>query len=314
MSLSSLRVLILTAFVPALAATVFAQQSNPPAANPPQAGATQGQPPAAQPAATPASTAAAENEASKDDVDRYYSLTAVYMQMLGHPTLAGGASFVAPDASVLHYTGSNRDALSGTLIVPLPSHSDLNLTYFRYSGSGAQTLSLLGVSYLGTVYAQGDYLAPSYTAQGGKLSYEYLTLPWPLAKHKLRLYTLYSVEYFNMKTVIDAPFKTITTDSSGNVISNIASGGRMIIYPSFGAKVEYPLSKAVRLEASASGFGIPKHADIWDADANASVHITRTVDFVLGVRSFYFKTSPQSDEYFHQLTYGAYGGFRYTLR
>lgn len=306
---------MLAAFVPVFAAAAFAQQTNPPA-NPPQAGAAPEATPPPQPSPAPQPAPAAKSspaDASQDDVDRFYSITATYWQMYSHPTLAGGYAWYYAEGSVLKYTGSNRDSLSGSLIVPLPSHADLNISYFRYSGSGSQYEPLVGAQYFTVVYAQGDYLVPSYTAQGGKATYEYLTLPWPYEKHKIRIYSLWSVAYFNMKTVIDAPFKTATVNSN-TAGTNVANGGHMIILPMLGMKVEYPISKLVRLEASASGFGIPKHAAIWDADANASIHITRNFDIVVGARAFYFKTSPQATEYFSQLPSGAYGGIRYTLR
>jgi len=203
------------------------------------------------------------------------------------------------------------------MIIPMPARADLRLSYWHFLGSGAQTLDvgklyLVGATYFGVPYAQGTYLAPSYSFQQGEISYEYLSLPWPAAERKFRLYTLFNIDYFNVSTVINGPYLS-TVSSTGNEVTTIATGSKDIIFPSFGLKIEYPLAKSVRVEASIAAFGFPGHAAFWEADANASIHITGKLEFVLGGRSLYYKTSPQSDEYFHQTVIAPYAGLRYYL-
>jgi hypothetical protein len=300
---------MIAVFVAALASPVAAQQDTPPGtpqtANPPQTATPQSQPAGSQ-------TAKPKAERDNEDIDRFFSIEAAYSQVQGQPTLAGGAQFDTASGSVLHYTGSNTASYSGSLIIPMPSRADLRFSYYHFIGSGAQTLTQLGVTYFSVPYVQGTYLAPSYSFQQGELSYEYLSLPWPADTHKFRLYTLFSMDYFNISTVINGPFLS-TVSTTGNEVQTIATGGKNIILPSFGLRIEYPLAKNVRVEASASGFGIPHHAGFWEADANASIHITRKLEFVLGARTFYYKTSFQSDEYFHQNVIAPYGGLRYYL-
>ena len=318
MSLSSPRVLMLAALVSALAAPVAAQETPPPnppqAASPPQTASPQS-PPQSQPASTP--TATTKPEPGNEDLDRFFSIEGSYSYVVGQPRLVGGAAFDTETASVLNYTGKNTDSYSISMIIPMPARADIRLSYFHFLGSGAQTLnlgtlSLVGATYFGVPYAQGNYLAPSYSFYQGEISYEYLSLPWPADAHKFRLYTLFNIDYLNTSTVINGPYLP-TTSSTGNEVTTIATGGKDIIFPSFGLKVEYPLMKSVRLEASIAGFGFPGHAAFWESDANASIHITRKLEFVLGGRTLFYKTSPASDEYFRQTIYAPYAGLRYYL-
>lgn len=305
---------MLAAFVAALAAPIAAQQDTPPAtpqtANPPQTASPQSQPAGGQ-------TAKPRAEPGIQDVDRFFSVEGTYSWVQGQPTLAGGAGFGYATGSVLDYTGKNTASYSASMIIPMPARADLRFSYYHFLGSGAQTLnlgtlSLVGATYFDVPYAQGTYLAPSYSFQQGEASYEYLSLPWPVETHKFRLYTLFNMDYFKVSTVINAPYLS-SVDSNGNEVTTISSGSKNIIFPSFGLKIEYPLAKNVRLEASASGFGIPHHAGFWEADANAAVHITRKIEFVLGARALYYKTSPQGNEYFYQTVLEPYGGLRYYL-
>jgi hypothetical protein len=319
---------MLAALVSAVAGLAAAQQATPPATPPPNPAQT-GTPPqtatppasapqAANPQSQPAVTPVAKvPEPGNQDIDRIFSIEASYSYVQGQPTLTGGAAFAGGDASVLDYTGRNTASYSAAMIIPMPARADIRLSYWHFLGSGAQTLnvgalSLVGATYFGVPYAQGNYLAPSYSFQQGEISYEYLSLPWPAEEHKFRLYTLFNIDYFNISTVINGPYLP-TISTTGNEVTTIATGGKDIIFPSFGLKIEYPLAKSVRVEASVAAFGFPRHAGFWEADANASIHITSKLEFVLGGRALYYKTSPQSDEYFHQTVIAPYAGLRYYL-
>ncbi len=245
--------------------------------------------------------------------DQTYSLEFDYWLANGLPTLRGGAAYDVAGNSVLDYPGKSTDGLGAQVVIPLPSRSDIRISAFQVHGNGTATLTAIPSSYFTTGFLTGDFLSPSYTLDNVRISYEYFSLPWPPETRKWRLYTLYEVQYTNVKTVIDAPFKA-NVDSNGNAVETTATGSHDIVYPTFGLKVEYPVTKSFRLEAETSGFGIPKHAGQWDADVTAALRIHRHFELRVGEKAFYYKTSPKGEEYFSQLVYGVYGGLRFYLK
>ncbi len=99
-----------------------------------------------------------------------------------------------------------------------------------------------------------------------------------------------------------------TTDSSGNTIINTATGSREIIYPTFGLAGEYHPARNLEFELNGSGFAIPHHGDIGDAEASISYRLGH-VELVVAEKYFHFETSPQNSQYFKTTLLGAYGLF-----
>ena len=91
------------------------------------------------------------------------------------------------------------------------------------------------------------------------------------------------------------------------------NGSKQVILPTLGLGIEYHPARHVRMEAKASGFVIPHHADLWNAEASMVLRMGR-VEALLGGRAFHDKTSPQADEYFSHTEYGPYVGVRYMFK
>jgi hypothetical protein len=72
------------------------------------------------------------------------------------------------------------------------------------------------------------------------------------------------------------------------------------------------MTKHLRWELKGSGFGIPHHADIWDAQADVALRLS-AFEIQVGARAYHFKTSPSTDQYFTDTLDGAYVGIRYYL-
>jgi hypothetical protein len=244
--------------------------------------------------------------------DQTYQFEVDYWFAHGQPSLRGGEEFAFSGGSVLDYPGKAENAFAAQIVIPLPSRSDIRVVGFSLHGNGTTTLTSNN-TYFSTPFVAGDYLSPSYTLQNVRISYEYLSLPWPPETKKWRLYTLYEVQYTNMKTVIDAPFKA-PIDVNGNPVTTTATGSHYLLYPTFGLKLEYPATQTVRLELEGSGFGIPSHAGQWNADATAAFHFRDNFELRVGGKAFFVKTSPNSSEYFSELVYGAYVGLRYSMK
>jgi hypothetical protein len=206
--------------------------------------------------------------------------TAARTQLQGKPKLAEGAEFG----------------------IALGLHNALRFTYFESRASGNFT-GATDLQLWGQTYAAGTYLSTDYKIQTGKISFDYLTWPYPVESRKFRLKTLWQVQYTTVRSTFDAPLLPLVdstgaplVDASGNPISYVGSGTRWFISPMLGLGVAEFGSRHFRVEANASGFAIPHHSAIWDADASANIRYGH-VELRIGAKAFHFKTSPTA-EYF----------------
>ncbi len=264
-------------------------------------------PPASQPSPAPAPQAQPETPLNTSDAQ--ISVQIFYWLDFSSPSLHGGAANVGPYPGDLKYPGRGKPAPGIVISVPAGHNNTLRVSYFRIQGD-ANTTATANQTYFNVDYAPGDYLVTRYNLQNVKLSYDFLSYPYPADPSRFRLKTLWEVNYTTIQSSIDAPLKTILTDASGNPISNTAAGTRWFIYPELGLAIEKALTPHFRVEARASGFAFPHHAVIWDADASA-VFRTGRYEFAAGLKAFHFKTSPRNDEYFAGTFPGAYVAFRY---
>lgn len=274
-----------------------------------QSAQTQQQPasPAPQPASAPAPKAQPENLLNTSDSQ--ISIQLFYWYDFSSPDLKGGAQNVGPYFGNLNYPGKAKPAEGAEIDIPAGRDNTVRISYFRIQGDGntyaTQDLTLFTVNYV-----PGDYLVTQYKLQNVKISYDYLSYPYPPDPSRFRLKTLWNVNYTNIGTSIDAPLKVIQVDASGNPISNTATGSRWFIYPSFGLGIEKAITSHFRLDASASGFAFPHHSTIWDADASAAYRSGR-YEVAFGLKAFHFKSSPQNTQYLGATFPGAYLAVRY---
>ena len=275
------------------------QPAAPPAAPQPK--------PAPGAAQKPAPTAQAETPLNTSDAQ--LSLQIFYWINRMQPDLRGGAANVGPYPGNLDYPGKPKPAPGAVLSVPAGRNNTLRISYFRIQGNGNTTANS-NLTLFNTDYAPGDYLVTSYTLQNVKLSYDYLSFPYPADPARFRLKTLWEVQYTTIKSSIDAPLKTVVSDASGNPISNTAAGTRTLIYPTLGLAIEKALTSHFRVEARASGFAFPHRATIWDTEASA-VYRQGRFEVSAGVKAFHFKTSTKNTQYLVATFPGAFIAVRY---
>ena len=213
---------------------------------------------------------------------------------------------VTPGQSVpgnLQFPGQSPYALGAVITIPTTHENSIQLSGFRLDGHG-DTTETQNLILFGNAFTNGDLLLTTYRVQNLKLSWNYLTYPYPSRGAKLRIKTLWEVQYTGISTVVNAP----------NDINAIPTAGvKDIIYPTFGLGVEYHPAKAVRLEAKASGFGFPHHADLWDIEGSVVVRVG-PFEALGGGKGYHFKTSPDKDQYFAQTLWGPYVGLRWIWR
>ena len=77
-----------------------------------------------------------------------------------------------------------------------------------------------------------------------------------------------------------------------------------------GVGVAYYLSPHFRVEANGSGFAIPHHSSIWDADASANYRYGH-FELRVGGKAFHYKTSTGSDFFMHNTMGSAFVGLRW---
>jgi hypothetical protein len=268
---------------------------------------TRESPPAAQQTPPATSTPAADSTPVEPiSIEPFYWLTRAT------PDLRAGKADSFTQSGNLDFPGHSQYSPGGILSIPAGPGNALRISYFQTTGTG-NTIASTDLNLFSTGYTQGDYLATQYKLRNVKISFDFLSYPTPLGNSTWRFRTLWELQYTTVKTTIDAPLKPITVDSSGTPISNTGTGDRWFVFPTFGVAIDKALARHFTVEGKASGFGIPHRAAIWDAEASAQYHIGY-VDAIAGYRGFYFKTSPQSDQYVRGLLAGAYVGLRYNFR
>ncbi|HMF74383.1 MAG TPA: hypothetical protein VK604_01855 [Bryobacteraceae bacterium] len=236
------------------------------------------------------------------------SIEALYWFNRQQPSLNSG--FTALAEGDMDYSGNAKYAPGLELAVPAGRSNTLRLSYFRVQGNSNSTLSA-PQTFFNQPYDTGDYLAAGYRLQAAKVSWDYLSYTWYRPSTKIRFKTLYELQYININSTITAPFKPQTTDASGNVTTNIATGSKTLFLPSIGGEFEAELGKHFRWEVKASGFGLPHRSAVGDAQALLAIKVTHNLELIGGERLFYFKTSPKGDVYFRDRLLGAFVGVRY---
>jgi len=184
-------------------------------------------------------------------------------------------------------------------------HHIIRLSVFRTQAAGDLVAPTNLVLWGGT-YSQGTYLSMNYRVQNLKLSYEFLTWPYPIESRKFRLKTLWQFQYTSASSAFDAPLLPAANGPYN------ASGKKSIYLPALGLGVAYYLSPNFRVEANGTGFAIPGHSNLLDADASASYRVGR-VEARVGFKAFHFRTSLNSDYYMRGNLVGAFVGLRYFL-
>jgi hypothetical protein len=213
----------------------------------------------------------------------------------------GRASYFA-NPSRLDFQGKPNLAEGAEFGFAVGAHNSIHVSYFQTQASGDFTTPN-DITVLNQTYSAGTLVSTNYRLQNLKISFDYLTWPFPVESRRFRLRTLWQVQYLNMKTGFDAPLLPLfdangnpITDSSGNAVNYAAAHSYWFVLPSLGLGATEYVSRNVRIEAEASGFTIPHHTTIWDADASANFRMGK-VELGVGGRAFHFKTSTQQDFY-----------------
>jgi hypothetical protein len=212
--------------------------------------------------------------------------------------------------------GKPKYAQSLAVGLAMGLHNTLKLTLTNFNAVGDYTSPII-VTAWGQQYSGGEYISTNYHLEQAKLSYDYLTWPFPVGSRKVRLKTLWQVQVTNVTTVFDAPDNYY--DSNGNLILNssnqpislVGSGSKRIISPEFGLGFSYYPSRHLRFEFNGSGFGFPHRYSVWDGDASVNIRVLNHFEIRLGARGLGFKTSTNGNYYIKGNYVAPFAGIRW---
>jgi len=228
----------------------------------------------------------------------------------------GDASTFSGDSRVT-MQGKPKYAENIEIGVAAGLHNSIRISFNSMSASGDITPSD-ALTLWSQPYTAGEYLSTNYQFINAKLSYEYLTYPYPVGSKKFRLKTLWQVQYTSIASTFDAPKNYYDTNgnllidpTTGNPINLVGSGTRAIISPTFGLGGHYYSSRHVRFEVNGSGFAVPHHWTIWDTDATVNFRFLGHLELRAGAKAFHFKTSPLAAFYLRGTMASAFVGLRW---
>lgn len=237
----------------------------------------------------------------------------------GQPTFNLGHNSGQTISGQATMQGTPKLAQGVELGIAVGHHNAIRMSYFSTRAAGnftnANELGLWGQDY-----PAGTLISTDYRVQDFKVSFDYLTWPYPVESRRFRLKTLWQVQYISVRSGFDAPLIPTTDssgnpliDSNGNPLTYMASGTRWYFTPTLGLGITEYLSRNVRIEANASGFTIPHHTTTWDADAFVNFRIGH-IEIGAGGRAFHFKTSTDGPYYLRGTLYAPAAQIRWFSR
>jgi hypothetical protein len=309
----------------------------PPAQNPTQNPTTQA-PPAQTPAGqTPAAQGSPDQPTSNapivvapPDLPKYPDV-----RLPGEYGFYIGIDTWSPQEHIIWNTGRNSGLTTAAYVnmqgepkygkgaqvgIAVGLHNSLNFSYLETRAAGDFITPVILTVAGGQTYAAGTLVSTDHNIQDVKISFDYLTWPYPVESRKFRLKTLYQIQYVAAKAGFDAPLLPLVDangnlilDSSGNPISYQSSETKWFILPTFGVSATQYITRNLRLEASADGFGIPHHSLLYEGEATVNFRIS-AFEIRGGGKFFHFKTSTDQDFYLKGSLASVFFGIRWYSR
>lgn len=228
---------------------------------------------------------------------------------IGKPTLDKGKEAAYTASSLFQLPGTSKGAPGAELGFAAGLHNSLRFSYM-YDKAAGNSVAANDVVLFSQLYLKGEKISSSYKLQNYKLSYEYLTWPYPAENRHFRLKTLWQVQYVTFRSNYDNPVKSNTADAAGNLTSYEATGSKSYFTPTFGLGIHEYATRNIRFEANISGFGFPHRFSLVDGDAAVAVRLGK-VEIRGGAKALRFRSSARSDYYFYGTMGGAFVGLRW---
>ena len=221
-----------------------------------------------------------------------------YVVMQGKPNFAGGVEFGAA----------------------VGLHNMVHVSYFQTRAAGDYTAPVDTTVIGGQTYVAGTLISTDYKLQNAKISFDYLTWPYPVESRRFRLKTLWQLQYTSVRPGFDAPLLPLTDsngnpliDANGNPISYAASQSKWFITPTLGLSATEYFTPNIRFEASADGFTIPHHTTLYEGESTINVRVSH-FEVRGGAKLFHYKTSTNQDFYMRGTLASVFFGIRWYSR
>jgi len=111
-----------------------------------------------------------------------------------HPTFNRGRAAIFPQPSLITMQGTPKYSDGADLGIAVGLHNTLRVSWFNAKAAGnyrtPQDITLWNQTYLA-----GTDVSTNYTVQNFKLSFDYLTWPYPVESRRFRLLTLWQLQY-----------------------------------------------------------------------------------------------------------------------
>lgn len=269
------------------------------------------EPPKAQPAPPPAKP----GQSTYEETESILSLTLFYWRpRASEAFLAGGRLSPDPPAQTIDLFGRPRATPGIVLTFPTGRSNRVEVSFWETRGSGSTTATR-AYNFFGTPFDRDDLLTTEYKIRNGRVTWNYLSYPYPALDSRFRIKTLWEVQWVQATPVITAPLTAIPASGDDPAIPAIrATGKRSLIMPAAGLGVELiPSRKHFRVEARASGMGFSGRAQIWDAEGTAVLR-AGNLEVFGGAKLFHFRTTPKKDLYLQADLWGPFAGVRWVFR
>lgn len=237
--------------------------------------------------------------AERDTGGDVWSIEPMYWLTHAAPSTGAGKTNTDFDPADLGFPGHSKESLGVAITVPTGREDSLEFSGFEVRGQGNSVLPETK-AFFGNIYAVGDTLATGWYVRAYKVSWNYLTWPYPSNNAKIRFKTLYEFQYISSGAHFDAP---------GDVNAAPVVAQKSIMRPTLGLGLELHPVKHIRFEVKGSGMAFPHHGDIWDAEAALAARVWK-IEVLGGARILHYKTTPGADAFFMQTMWGPYGGLR----
>ncbi len=221
------------------------------------------------------------------------------------------------DNSYVVLQGKPKVAEGGEVGIALGLHNMLRASYFQSRASGDYTAGSDTTVLGGQTYLAGTLVSTDYNVQNFKLSFDYLTWPYPVESRRFRLKTLWQIQYTSVKTTFNAPLLPLTDsngnpliDAAGNPISYASTGSKWFITPTFGLSATEYFTRNIRFEASADGFTIPRHSTLYEGESTLNIRVSH-FELRGGAKLFHYKTSTSQDFYIRGTMAAVFFGLRW---
>jgi hypothetical protein len=286
------------------------QQVQPPAQQPPPE-----QPPAQakqQPAEKKPARAATPPVVREDSSDGGFAVEPFYWYTgKVNPILRGGAKAPVGTPPDLNFPGTSRPAYGLVVSVPGSGDNNLRISYFVAKGSGDTTLQKFA-TFTSVLMNPGTFLTTRWTVTNAKISYDFLSWPNPPTS-RFRLKTLWELQGLWFQSQINDVFRPIVLDANGNPLPANAISTDWFVLPTFGLAIEHLVSRHFYWQVKGSGFGIPKRADLWDAEGKMALRFGHW-EAQIGGKAFHFKTSPARTQYTQATLWGPFVAVQWSSR